>query len=81
MSLPKLYTSDEVCEYLGIKRSTLRSMVSSGKIVCIRVGRTPRFTEEQIRDYLEARQPIEKPTVVPVTSGASRLERFAIKSY
>lgn len=52
-SLPVLYTEAEAAAYLGIASVTLRRIRSGGEIAYIVLGKSPRYTERQILDYLE----------------------------
>lgn len=45
-------SSKQVCNYLGINRYYLRRLVDQGKINCIRVGGSIRFTQEDVNEYL-----------------------------
>lgn len=54
-----LYDAHYVAAQLGLKVGTVYRMVQAGEIECVRVGRggrTLRFTERQIADYLNARR-------------------------
>jgi hypothetical protein len=54
--LPHLYTEPEVADYLGISTITLARYRKAGKIGCIMIGPTPKYTEHHITAYLEAQQ-------------------------
>lgn len=55
-----LLTPADVCEQLGIKKSTLYEMVAAGRIEHIKLnGRLLRFRQEQLDAWLDAQ-------VVPV---------------
>jgi len=54
--LPRLYTEPELADYLGISTITLARYRKAGKIGCIMVGPTPKYTEHHITAYLEAQQ-------------------------
>ncbi|NDV82268.1 helix-turn-helix domain-containing protein [Bacteroides sp. 51] len=54
--LPRLYTTKEVADYLGINRTTLQNMRGLGEIDFLRIGNgrgVIRFTEEHILKYLK----------------------------
>jgi len=54
MELPNLYTPAQVADYLHVSRGTIYSMLSRGQMESMKVGRSRRFTEQQIRDYLDS---------------------------
>lgn len=49
----RIYTAPEVCEILKIGQRTLYRYIADGKINGFRVGRNYRFTEEDLKDYME----------------------------
>jgi excisionase family DNA binding protein len=51
--VPKLYDIRDVSEILGVKPSTIYTLVHQGKIPHIRIGRLIRFTPEQIDEFLQ----------------------------
>jgi len=54
--LTPLLNPEQVAEYLGIRVKTVHQLVRDGALSCFQV--TPkdrRFTEDQIRDYLQSR--------------------------
>jgi len=54
MEMPNLYTPAQVADYLHVSRGTIYSMLSRGQLESMKVGRSRRFTEQQIRDYLDS---------------------------
>ena len=54
MTLEKLYTVAEACEYLGYKERTVRSWIKAGKLHARRISKTEfRITESDIKQFLE----------------------------
>jgi excisionase family DNA binding protein len=54
--LQKLLTAKDVAGTLGIAAKTVNKLVRDGKLGCVQVtAKERRFTEEQIRDYIESR--------------------------
>ncbi|MDN4481861.1 helix-turn-helix domain-containing protein, partial [Demequina muriae] len=51
-----LFSEPEVADYLGISTITLARYRKAGKIGCIMIGPTPKYTEHHITAYLEAQQ-------------------------
>ncbi len=59
--LQKLLTAKDVAEILGIAAKTVNKLVREGKLGCVQVtAKERRFTEEQIRAYIESRT-VERP--------------------
>ena len=52
MEMPSLYTPNQVADYLHVSRGTIYSMISINEIDSIKVGRSRRFTAQQVREYL-----------------------------
>jgi excisionase family DNA binding protein len=52
MEMPSLYTPNQVADYLHVSRGTIYSMISRNEIDSIKVGRSRRFTAQQVRDYV-----------------------------
>ncbi|WP_448098140.1 helix-turn-helix domain-containing protein [Luteibacter yeojuensis] len=76
MSLPHLYSEAEAAEYLGITELTLYRWRKAGKIACMMVGKSPRYSEQHILDYLKAREipaaPVSEPKPKAVSRGPRR---------
>jgi excisionase family DNA binding protein len=54
--IPRLLSARDVAEILGISVKTVNKLVREGKLGCVQVTtRERRFSEEQIRDYIESR--------------------------
>src|SRR5208282_3822385 len=59
--IQKLLSARDVAEILGISVKTVNKLVREAKLVCVQVtSKERRFTEDQIRDYIESRT-IERP--------------------
>jgi excisionase family DNA binding protein len=54
-TLPKLHEEEEVANHLGISKYTLRRMVTRGEIRAKKVGRTWKFTDAMVSEYLDGR--------------------------
>ena len=52
MSLPVLYTSADVGRLLGKYEKWVRNQAHAGRINFQRVGKSYRFTEQDVTDYL-----------------------------
>jgi excisionase family DNA binding protein len=52
MSLPLLVTEAEAAQYLGITELTLYRWRKAGKIGFYMIGKSPRFSEAHIAEYL-----------------------------
>lgn len=55
MALPKLYTVREVCEALGVSRTTLHRLTKSRQIYAYKVGKALRYPGPAVEAYLEGR--------------------------
>ncbi len=54
--IQKLLSARQVAEILGISVKTVNKLVREAKLGCVQVtAKERRFTEEQIRDYIESR--------------------------
>ena len=51
--MEKLYTVDELAEYLKVNRITLYRWLKDKKIEYNKVGNQYRFTEEQVKKFIE----------------------------
>lgn len=49
----KLYTIDEVAEYLRVTRRTIYRYIEQGKLPAYKVGDSWRFSDEAIAEYLK----------------------------
>ena len=56
ISIQKLLSAKDVAEILGISVKTVNKLVREAKLGCVQVtAKKRRFTEEQIRQYIETR--------------------------
>jgi excisionase family DNA binding protein len=56
IGIQRLLSPKDVAEILGISAKTVHKLVRDGKLGCVQVtGRDRRFTEEQVRNYVEQR--------------------------
>src|SRR5208337_2954312 len=54
--IQKLLSAKDVAEILGISAKTVNKLVREAKLGCVQVtAKERRFTEEQIREYIESR--------------------------
>ena len=54
--IQKLLSAKDVAEILGISVKTVNKLVREGKLGCVQVtAKERRFTEQQIREYIESR--------------------------
>jgi len=58
MSLEPLLTVSGVCELLDVSRQTLYRLMHRGDLTPIRVSRSPRFTPDVVRRYLERQREV-----------------------
>lgn len=66
MTAPALLTEPEAAEALRLSTRTLRKARSEGKLTYVLIGRSVRYTAEDLASFIEASrqdaQPCEKPT-------------------
>jgi excisionase family DNA binding protein len=72
--LPHLYTEAEAAEYLGVNELTLYRWRRRGQIACMMVGKSPRYTDQHITDYLKARE-CQVSSSAPTPSNAAKAPR------
>ena len=54
--IQKLLSAKDIAEILGISVKTVNKLVREGKLGCVQVtAKERRFTEDQIREYIESR--------------------------
>jgi hypothetical protein len=53
LQLPKLHHEKDVAIYLSVSIDTVRRERRKGLILCSWVGNRPRYTDQQILDYLD----------------------------
>jgi len=74
--IQKLLSAKDVAEILGISAKTVNKLVREGKLGCVQVtAKERRFTEEQVREYIESRSSkvqIDTRTPVRVKSAAPK---------
>lgn len=56
----KVYTANEVCELLKITKRTLYRYLEDGSISGFRAGRQYRFTEDDVKAFIDARRGTRK---------------------
>lgn len=56
----KVYTANEVCELLKITKRTLYRYLEDGSISGFRAGRQYRFTEDDIKTFIDTRRGTRK---------------------
>lgn len=54
------YTVPEICKQLGVSSLTLRKYLNEKRLVGQKIGRRWMVTEENLRDFLNARSGVEK---------------------
>lgn len=59
--MEKLYTVNDVAEYLNLTTRTIQNYIKRGTLAGSKVGKGWRFTEQDIKDYLELTKSL-KPT-------------------
>lgn len=47
--MPRLLKSAEACAALGVSYPTLKKMLDSGQLKAVRIGRTLRISEDELR--------------------------------
>lgn len=57
----KLLSYQEAADYLGIKKSTLQTMVCQRRVECVKVGRRVYFTRSALTSFIErnTRKPMD----------------------
>lgn len=53
--MESILTLPELATFLKVSEDTIYRLISDGKIEAIKVGSQWRFTEEQVKDYLDSR--------------------------
>jgi excisionase family DNA binding protein len=61
MSLPNLYTPEEVATRLKVNRRAVYQWLTSGKLQGLRIGQGWRVTEEDLIAFMRRHEPSEKP--------------------
>jgi excisionase family DNA binding protein len=74
--IQRLLSAKDVAEILGISAKTVNKLVREAKLGCVQVtAKERRFTEDQIRDYIESRSanvPIDRTKPDRVKSAAPK---------
>lgn len=60
-ALEPLLTVASVCELLDVSRQTLYRLVQRGELIPIRVSRSPRFVQEDVRRYVDGQREAHRP--------------------
>lgn len=53
-ALPRLYTCDQVADYLGVSVRTVKRLIGSGKLPALRLGRALRVRHEDLLGLVQA---------------------------
>ncbi len=79
INIHRLMTAMDVAEILGISAKTVHKLVREGRLGCVQVtAKERRFTEEQIKAYIEAQsqgprvEHVDMPRVRQVSSPATK---------
>lgn len=51
-SVPKVYNTKELCQYLKVGKSVIDKLRQQGEITYSKVGQTYVFTQQDVNDYL-----------------------------
>jgi len=54
--LPRLLTVEQVASVLSVSPKTIRRLVASRKLPCVRLGRVLRFQQADLFRFVEARK-------------------------
>ena len=54
----KFYTVEDISKILGVHWQTVHSLIKSGQLVAIKVGKRYRVNEEDLKKYIEAHKVI-----------------------
>lgn len=63
MILPPLLSIKELCEYLGLKETTVRGLIRTGEIPHVRIKGSIRILATDVRAYLERNIRVKKNQV------------------
>jgi excisionase family DNA binding protein len=72
--LPHLYTEAEAAEYLQVTELTLYRWRKRGIISCVMVGKSPKYTDQHITDFLKAHE-CQASNSAPTPSNAVKAPR------
>jgi excisionase family DNA binding protein len=78
----KLMTAKDVAEILGIAAKTVNKLVREAKLGCVQVtAKERRFTEDQIREYIESRTKIIRVDIPHVRQVSSQPKKGGERDY
>ena len=49
-----IYSTDEVCEFLGIGKTSLYKLINNKKIDAIKIGRLTRISSESLQSFIKS---------------------------
>ena len=64
-ALPSLLTLDEAADVLRCSRKTVQRRISEGALPVVRIGRTFRVNEDDLRKFIRASTHCHRPTSGP----------------
>ncbi|MCR1952933.1 helix-turn-helix domain-containing protein [Clostridium sp. DSM 100503] len=50
----KIYTVQEVCDYLKVSKNTVYGLINQGELKCKKVGRAYKITENALCNYVSS---------------------------
>ena len=56
INMPNLLSLTEVSERTALSRSTLYREIDAGRLVALKIGKSVRITDRELRRYIEALQ-------------------------
>jgi len=60
--MDKTYTTEEIAELIGLKKTTVWKYIRTGKLIANRFGTHYRITQEQLDDFLAASSTVQQMT-------------------
>ena len=54
--MPKLLALSEVCERTALSRSTIYREIENKRLMAVKIGKSVRVTESELRRYIESLQ-------------------------
>lgn len=54
MEMPKLYSVQDVCDYLKIGRNTAYVLINTGQLKTKKVGRAYKITESALMEFMKS---------------------------
>lgn len=77
--MTRLLRLPEVCERLGIKRSTVYAKIASGELKPpVKLGMTATFPEDEIENYIQTRRAERDERLVEIEAKRARAERGGV---